>query len=75
VENLIIPDCGHYPAEEAPEAMLAALTVFLAPYRDGRTAAHIPTPRGTGDQPRHGDGIAARAEALTSRITPQKTRV
>jgi hypothetical protein len=25
VESLIIPDCGHYPAEEAPEAMLAAL--------------------------------------------------
>ncbi|MER5276735.1 alpha/beta hydrolase [Streptomyces sp. NPDC002809] len=38
VESLILPDCGHYPAEEAPEAMLAALTVFLAPYRDGRTA-------------------------------------
>jgi pimeloyl-ACP methyl ester carboxylesterase len=32
VESLILPDCGHYPAEEAPGAMLAALTPFLAPY-------------------------------------------
>lgn len=37
VDSLILPGCGHYPAEEAPEAMLAALTAFLAPYRDGRT--------------------------------------
>ncbi|MEU1303813.1 alpha/beta fold hydrolase [Streptomyces shenzhenensis] len=36
VDSLIIPDCGHYPAEEAPEEMLAALSDFLAPYRDGR---------------------------------------
>jgi len=36
VETLVLPDCGHYPAEEAPEAMLTALTAFLAPYRDGR---------------------------------------
>ncbi|MFF4402289.1 alpha/beta fold hydrolase [Streptomyces sp. NPDC001480] len=34
VQSLIIPECGHYPPEEAPEAMLAALTTFLAPYRD-----------------------------------------
>nr|WP_234532901.1 alpha/beta hydrolase [Streptomyces shenzhenensis] len=34
VESLVIPECGHYPAEEAPEAMLSALTAFLAPYRD-----------------------------------------
>ncbi|MEU7138608.1 alpha/beta hydrolase [Nocardia sp. NPDC046473] len=34
VESLIIPDCGHYPAEEAPATMLTALTTFLAPYRD-----------------------------------------
>lgn len=35
VRGVILPDCGHYPAEEAPEAMLAALTPFLAAYRDG----------------------------------------
>jgi pimeloyl-ACP methyl ester carboxylesterase len=35
VKTLVLPGCGHYPAEEAPEAMLTALTAFLAPYRDG----------------------------------------
>ncbi|WP_342671505.1 alpha/beta hydrolase [Streptomyces phaeochromogenes] len=34
VESLVLPECGDYPAEEAPEAMLTALTAFLAPYRD-----------------------------------------
>ncbi|WP_051581533.1 alpha/beta fold hydrolase [Pseudonocardia acaciae] len=29
VDSVILPDCGHYPAEEAPDAMLAALTAFL----------------------------------------------
>ncbi|MEU7649981.1 alpha/beta fold hydrolase [Streptomyces huasconensis] len=38
VESLVLPECGHYPAEEASEAMLAALTGFLAPYRDRPTA-------------------------------------
>jgi pimeloyl-ACP methyl ester carboxylesterase len=36
VETLVLPGCGHYPAEEAPEAMLDALTGFLAPYREGK---------------------------------------
>jgi len=35
VQTLVIPDCGHWLAEEAPEEMLVALTAFLAPYRDG----------------------------------------
>ncbi|GAA2304433.1 alpha/beta hydrolase [Streptomyces violaceusniger] len=34
VESVVLPDCGHYPAEEAPDAMLSALTPFLAPYRE-----------------------------------------
>ncbi|WP_197699000.1 alpha/beta fold hydrolase [Micromonospora inositola] len=34
VQSLVIPDCGHWVAEEAPEEMLAALTTFLAPDRD-----------------------------------------
>ena len=34
VQGLVIPDCGHWLAEQAPEAMLAAITEFLAPYRD-----------------------------------------
>ncbi|MFI6933385.1 alpha/beta fold hydrolase [Streptomyces sp. NPDC050287] len=38
VESLVLPESGHYPAEETPEAMLSALTAFLAPYRDRSTA-------------------------------------
>jgi pimeloyl-ACP methyl ester carboxylesterase len=30
-----MPGAGHWVAEEAPEQLLAALTTFLAPYRDG----------------------------------------
>ena len=30
MQTLVIPDCGHWVAEEAPEDMLAALTAFLA---------------------------------------------
>src|SRR5262245_13393604 len=32
VQGVIIPDCGHWVAEEAPDKLLAALTPFLAPY-------------------------------------------
>ena len=31
VQSLVIPDTGHWVAEEAPEEMLAALTAFLTP--------------------------------------------
>jgi pimeloyl-ACP methyl ester carboxylesterase len=41
VQTLVIPDCAHYPAEEAPEETLAALTAFLAPYRNAQTAVPI----------------------------------
>ncbi|MEH0844490.1 alpha/beta hydrolase [Micromonospora sp. CPCC 205711] len=34
VQSLVIPGAGHFVAEEAPDEMLAALTAFLAPYRD-----------------------------------------
>ncbi len=34
VHGLVIPDTGHWVAEEAPGELLAALTAFLAPYRD-----------------------------------------
>jgi pimeloyl-ACP methyl ester carboxylesterase len=34
VESLVIPGAGHWVAEQAPEELLAALTGFLAPYRD-----------------------------------------
>jgi pimeloyl-ACP methyl ester carboxylesterase len=35
VQSVVIPGSGHYCLEEAPEETLAALTAFLAPYRDG----------------------------------------
>jgi pimeloyl-ACP methyl ester carboxylesterase len=44
VQTLVIPDCAHYPAEEAPEGTLTALTTFLAPYRDEQAPAHHPGP-------------------------------
>jgi pimeloyl-ACP methyl ester carboxylesterase len=34
VQTLVIAGCGHWVAEQAPEQLLAALTTFLAPYRD-----------------------------------------
>jgi pimeloyl-ACP methyl ester carboxylesterase len=39
VQSAVIPDAGHFVAEEAPEAMLDALTAFLAPYRAAAMAA------------------------------------
>ncbi|HVQ86972.1 MAG TPA: alpha/beta hydrolase [Actinomycetes bacterium] len=36
VEGVVIPGAGHWVAEEVPEAMLTALSVFLAPYREGK---------------------------------------
>src|SRR4249920_80983 len=39
VQSLVIPGCGHWVAEQAPEQLLTALTTFLAPYRDGMAAA------------------------------------
>jgi len=40
VQTVVIPGAGHWVAEQAPEEVLAALTEFLAPYRDGSAAAH-----------------------------------
>jgi pimeloyl-ACP methyl ester carboxylesterase len=34
VQGVVIPGAGHFVAEEAPEQLLAALTEFLALYRD-----------------------------------------
>jgi pimeloyl-ACP methyl ester carboxylesterase len=36
VQPVLIPDCGHWVAEEAPDALLAALKPFLASYRAAR---------------------------------------
>ena len=35
VQTLVIPGCGHWVAEQAPEQLLDALTTFLAPHRNG----------------------------------------
>ncbi len=34
VQRVVIPGCGHYCLEEAPQEILATLTAFLAPYRE-----------------------------------------
>ena len=39
VQAIVLPGSGHWVAEQAPEALLAALTEFLAPYREGAAAA------------------------------------
>ena len=42
VQTLVIPGCGHWVAEQAPQDLLAALTAFLVPYRDRAAAAPRP---------------------------------
>src|SRR5712692_9715561 len=62
VQSLVIPGCGHHPAEETPEETLAALTAFLAPYRDGTATALNPRPHAAAHQPlAAGDDASARA--------------
>jgi hypothetical protein len=39
VQSEVIPDTDHWVAEDAREELLAALTEFLAPYRNGQAAA------------------------------------
>ena len=40
VQTVVLAGCGHWVAEQAPDELPAALTAFLAPYRDGTAAAH-----------------------------------
>ncbi len=44
VQTLVIPGAGHYCLEEAPDEIVAALTAFLAPYRDGPGRGANPRP-------------------------------
>jgi len=39
VQAMVIPGCGHWVAEQAPDELLAAVTAFLAPYRDAAAGA------------------------------------
>ena len=38
VQTVVLAGSGHWVAEQVPEELLAALTAFLAPYRDGTAA-------------------------------------
>jgi pimeloyl-ACP methyl ester carboxylesterase len=40
VQTVVLPGSGHWVAEQAPEELLAALTAFLAPYRQEPAAKH-----------------------------------
>ena len=40
VQTVVIADAGHWLAEQAPDDMIAAVTAFLAPYRDGFATGH-----------------------------------
>jgi len=44
VQTVVTPGAGHWVAEQAPEEMLAALTAFLAPYRNRPAAEQDPRP-------------------------------
>ena len=48
VQTLVIPGIGHWLAEQAPDELVAALTAFFAPYRDGSAAAANPRPHTAG---------------------------
>jgi pimeloyl-ACP methyl ester carboxylesterase len=39
VQAVVLAGSGHWVAEQATEELLAALTAFLAPYRDGAAVA------------------------------------
>jgi pimeloyl-ACP methyl ester carboxylesterase len=39
VQGVVIADTGHFLAEESPDELLAALTTFMAPYRESRPVA------------------------------------
>ena len=54
VQTLVIPGIGHWLAEQAPDKLVAALTAFLAPYRDGTAATPNPRPHAAGSSRRPG---------------------
>jgi pimeloyl-ACP methyl ester carboxylesterase len=59
VQSLVIPGCGHHPAEETPEETVAALTAFLAPYRDGTATMLNPRTPDATHQPLAGGNDAS----------------
>jgi pimeloyl-ACP methyl ester carboxylesterase len=49
VQTVVLAGSGHWVAEQAPDQLLAALTTFLAPYRDAAAAAHNPSQHAAGN--------------------------
>jgi pimeloyl-ACP methyl ester carboxylesterase len=49
VQTLVIPGIGHWLAEQAPDELVAALTEFLAPHRNGSAVAPNARPHGVVD--------------------------
>ena len=49
VQGVVLAGAGHWVAEQAPEELLAALTAFLAPYRDASAAVQDPRPHAAVD--------------------------
>ncbi|MGW4630800.1 alpha/beta fold hydrolase [Streptomyces rubiginosohelvolus] len=49
VTGVVIPECGHFPPEEAPQELLSALRPFLAPYRDRTHSPRIAAATSRGD--------------------------
>ena len=47
VQTVVIPDAGHWIAEQNPGAVIDALSIFLAPYRE-QTAPLVTAPGATG---------------------------
>ena len=43
VQAMVIPGCGHWVAEQAPDELLTVLTAFLAPYREAAAYAQAPS--------------------------------
>jgi pimeloyl-ACP methyl ester carboxylesterase len=39
VHGVVLRGSGHWVAEQAPDQLLASLTEFLAPYREGASAS------------------------------------
>jgi pimeloyl-ACP methyl ester carboxylesterase len=62
VQTVVLAGSGHWVAEQAPEQLLAALTSFLAPYRDEQIAAHNWTPPTAAAQLRSWSFLPAPAE-------------
>jgi pimeloyl-ACP methyl ester carboxylesterase len=48
VQAIVIPGCGHWVAEQAPDELLAALTAFLAPYRETAAGTQAARPHAAG---------------------------